>query len=436
MAMKVENKHRFALGTILTVALLAVLPFERIPSMDVRGLTVRLSTLVLIMAWVTVIPMGIMRLRHTMTVSDKTLFAFWLVSVCSTVWAVNTARALLTVGLFTFVLGGYVLISMQWRERFDYGLLSRWVVGVGFVTSLFGLYQFIADGFFHLSTSWTLLSPNYTHVALGFPRVQSVGNEPLYFSAFLFMPLFVLLERILTIRSICWRHLVAFLVIFAAFILGISRGAYLGFAIGAVYLFGAALWMHRITKRGVLSVVLVIVASVVVSLGMVQGVDYFKDKDSGSTEVSTNFVSHAVGGEETRSSSVTPRIAALRDGIKVFQGHPVLGVGLGNYGEVTEVQKTAENQHPIVNNEYLEVLAELGVIGGLAFGAFIISILGTLYRTLKKNANPSATIAIGAITVAFLVQYNFFSTTYILLAWVVFALVGVIPEARNSSVDV
>ena len=86
------------------------------------------------------------------------------------------------------------------------------------------------------------------------------------------------------------------------------------------------------------------------------------------------------------SSSFDLAEEAMQDAFSIYKRYPVLGVGMGNYGVVTTVQKTAQNQYPIVNNQYLETLTELGPVGLLLFFVLLIMVMLKLIKmALRKD---------------------------------------------------
>jgi len=130
-------------------------------------------------------------------------------------------------------------------------------------------------------------------------------------------------------------------------------------------------------------------------------------------------------GVETREAGVTPRLATYRSAYHLFRSSPWVGVGLGNFALVTDQGKTDANQYPIVNNIYLEVLAETGILGALALFAIVVISLRTLWRLRSSDSDMIfPTLALAPVLVGLLVQYNFFSTIYILFVWVVVGLVA------------
>jgi O-antigen ligase len=116
---------------------------------------------------------------------------------------------------------------------------------------------------------------------------------------------------------------------------------------------------------------------------------------------------------------------------------PVRGVGLGNYPVLANryITRETENTELINNgaprtthNSYLEILAELGIVGMLAWSAFVLGCLGLGMRALRdarQLGDPRATAVIRGIlaaTVGLLATCVFMSGHYAELLWVLLAL--------------
>jgi O-antigen ligase len=337
--------------------------------------------------------------------------------------------------LWTFVLGAYILISRVLKKQFDPAALQKIMVASGVITAVFGLYQFVANTYFGVSGTWTLLSPNYVKDILGFARVQSVGVEPLYYATFLFLPLCFLIVSLARSKQFRLDQSVCFVVLMLAFILTVSRGAYLGLLAAVCALLALLLLRHSL-QRGAFYVIALTVVAALLSQGMLYGARFVKSSNGGGgTELSEQFIEHALGGEATRDSSLTPRLAALKDAWGLYRQHPVLGLGIGNYSTATSLQKTAENPFPIVNNQYLETFTELGPIGFLALLVLIFTILSKVIRAVFRPGEEKwFALALTGVIIGIGVQWNFFSTIYILLLWVVAGLVDAFPDQTKAAV--
>lgn len=401
----------------LAATLIFLLPFERIPSLDLAGITIRLSSIVLLIFW------GYLFLRKRdwlkpKTLLDRAVLALYATGWLSVLFATDHVRSIKVMLLWSFALGAYILISRS-AKLLSWEKIEQFVVASMVVTTIFGLYQFVMNSYFGLPYELTLLSPNYVRDILGFARIQSVGIEPLYYASSLYLAVAFVSVRMLTTKKVAWREAGLMVLALTVLILTLSRGAYLGTLAGLVVVIGLLIWQKLIKTTGVI----VLLLSAVLSYGIFQGMIHIVPSDSGNA--AEDFIEHAIGGEETRGSSVDPRLAAIKDAVAIYRTAPISGVGIGNYGTLTTLQKTAENGQPIVNNQYLETLTEQGPLGLIALLAVIGVALYKLYLVITKQPKLRlVAIALAAAFVAFLVQWNFFSTIYIVLGWAMLGLIN------------
>lgn len=100
--------------------------------------------------------------------------------------------------------------------------------------------------------------------------------------------------------------------------------------------------------------------------------------------------------------------------LEMFRQHPVTGVGADNFGMQLNDYRTAyaaknpddpnlvnaENEIPErSHNEYLQILAELGIVGGLIFTWLIVGIGWMFYRAVAARGSLTALAAISGVVV-------------------------------------
>lgn len=165
-----------------------------------------------------------------------------------------------------------------------------------------------------------------------------------------------------------------------------SRGAWLGAFVAAVCLL--LLW-SRFTRRlllpcavaGVLMLALAVSgalpASITDRLG--QTIEYFGVFDVRTVEVTSD------------NWAVVERMAHWQAGWYMFLDHPWLGVGAGNYAQAYPDYYVSSWLEPLghAHNYYLNMLAELGVVGGglllLLLGVAFSQLGGVLARTQSQS---------------------------------------------------
>lgn len=387
------------------------LPFERIGSVDVAGITIRISQVVAILtvtAWcLRGLRFGSFKFRPYPLLLPIALFL--MVACIGLVSAPNLERSMLVVMFIMFTAG----VSMILPSIVRHTVHVEKVVGILLVSMavvcLFGLYQFLGD-IVGLPTSLTGLRPQYTKEILGFPRVQSTALEPLYFANYLLIPLSLAIALWLSKASRWkhWRLLGLALLGGVNFILTVSRGGYIALAVTLLCL--ALVYWKQLLRPSIM-------IPLIVSLALTGGIAYrflnFTDQVASFTEHVTNIFGGASYDERVETFAIAERM---------FWQHPWVGVGPGSFGPYAAFHPliTPSEGYKIVNNEYIELLAETGVLG---FGAMAIAVLMLYVRSwkaLRKTKNPFLKATLIALLAAFtgtLVQYNTFSILYIMHIW-------------------
>lgn len=131
-----------------------------------------------------------------------------------------------------------------------------------------------------------------------------------------------------------------------------------------------------------------------------------------------------------RAASTQARISSMKEAVVIIQKHPIFGVGFNAY-------RYAQNKYGLrasdvwmvshadagTDNSYLFILATTGIVGLLAFGSLLKSMLLFSYTQSKKN--PYATIAflsLIGILVNCLFINSIFYTFLMYWLWVLFGV--------------
>lgn len=86
------------------------------------------------------------------------------------------------------------------------------------------------------------------------------------------------------------------------------------------------------------------------------------------------------------------RTSMAADTWRIFLDHPLVGAGLGTLQQVFPPYETLYDGK-IVNhshNDYLEALAETGIVGGLCCGWFIVVLLLEAFRNISQRGSAFA----------------------------------------------
>lgn len=408
---------------ILTQLLVFASAFERIPSFELMGLTVRSSTFIILLALLIII-ISFKKNYLKLSQIDKSILVFYAICFLSIIGAQDHRRAIMVWLQFGFILIAYFLISRALRGDLKFKKLGHWLVAAAVASAIFAIWQFIGDTF-GISTAYTLLGERYTGAVFGFARVQAFALEPLYFANFLLLPILYSANKIIGYRKIEKKQFVIFSVMFLSFILTLSRGGFVALVIGGIGLLVILAYKKSLYNLSKL------ITCIIICCTFAFGLIYYASKNTGVER----FISHSIAQGEMTGESTYGRLDNYIEALRLFKTKPILGIGLGNYGVETRlVKNVADSGYQIVNNQYLETLAETGVVGLLSFFALIFFVISALAGMLKKNFNSWFAVMLCAF-VAFLIQYNFFSTIYILDLWIIIAIIDGITYNTNSLKD-
>lgn len=411
------------IGLILTVF---TLPFERIPTFDIGFITLKADQF---FAGMTLVALILKILLEKKKIAHYPIIIpvlfYLIVSIISTFYAQDFSRSLSMMIFVIFM----ILVSIVTVNIINNKEQLIKIIKILFISSLavgiFGLYQFFGD-VIGLPITLTGLKDIYTKAVLGFPRIQAFSMEPLYLANFLFIPLglasglyFFQDKRIISRNKL----LLLILLILMIIILGISRGAYLALIVMILF-FAIFLLREVITIKNVIITL--------ISIIIIGGASYGFLKIS-RPDALDQFISHAKVEDFSTGESVQKRLQDFSKAIEFWQTSPWTGIGPGNYGPAYKDYPSHDQVTgwEIVNNQYIESLTETGILG---LGSLLLVFLIIIWRSITAyfySKDPFLKAVIFGLLAAFiaiLVQYNFFSTLYIMHIWV---LIGLLIAVQN-----
>jgi O-antigen ligase len=245
-----------------------------------------------------------------------------------------------------------------------------------------------------------------------------------YFAAELIPAIMIACFLFVTTRSRRARWLYAGVagVDLLAFVLTQSRGGIVGLGVGLL----TALVVAGRARARILALILVLSAG---ALGY-----YFGYKPA-----------HVLGGDTTRgglNGATSGRLDLWRIALLIFEGHPFGGVGLGNFQTVepsyatqtlnlTMVRQIVQEQL-VVHNTYLQMAADLGLVGlglFLAILALPIRLAGRALKRLELENHELEYHVRGLLagTIGLLTAYAFLSAEFEKPLWLVLGLLAAVP---------
>lgn len=405
-----------------------LLPFERIGSFEFLGITWRAShifALFTLLAWLFTFFVK----KINFNAKNPLLFPIFLFfgfSVFSLINAQNLQRAILVFLFHIFVILFSISIPNLIKSKDQLNKIIKIILISCFLVSLFGIYQFVGD-MLGLPYTITGLREHYTKQVFGFPRVHSTALEPLYFANYLLIPISLLFSLLLSkkkdkILNTFWLVTILGLAILNL-VLTLSRGGFLGLAI-VLFLIGIFYFKSIFSWKKIIILSFIVILIIYSTYGFLLISGKKKNIDMFLRQATT--YSKGIGIEE--------RLSSYHAAWSMIKEYPILGGGVGNFGPYASRGPYFQPKEgwAIVNNEFLEIWAEEGIFGLISFIILIfILILRSAKALILKNINSHLKTLLLGLFIAFLailVQYQTFSTLYILHIWV---LVGLLIATQN-----
>jgi O-antigen ligase len=154
--------------------------------------------------------------------------------------------------------------------------------------------------------------------------------------------------------------------------------------------------------------------------------------------------------EDVRGVDITPdnfaiaeRLAHWQAAINMFSAHPFLGVGFGNYATVYQSYQLINWSEPLghAHNYYLNIFAEVGIIGLLVYGKVWITIFHRTWQAASHPDTLSRLVIIGLLGAwIYLSVHSFFDNLYVnnlfLHLAVMFGIVALVHREAKASVRI
>jgi hypothetical protein len=368
----------------------------------------------------------------------------------SCLWSANPFRAFVTAGFFTLLFGVFSAIIVHMPVLLKQKQTIVRVTAYSFILAgLLALWQIIADAS-HIPTMFSLLPATYGGDTFGIARPTAFALEPQFFGSLLLVPFLYTSYRFLMHPSKLWA--VLFSLSTLLLLLTLSRGAILAGAIALLVL----MLLLRPAWQSTIKLVLIGTASIVITLVSIGVIGTLRhDAISGyatvrnvTSQLSLGTISLPV---ETKSSisatgdslstltpaaqpgyvesSTSSRLSMSSEAVNIWNSSTrttLFGVGVGGFGRSLQSVHPEAPASSIVNNFYLELLAETGIVGVVLFLSFIGALI---YTGFKKRH-----YLLLSLVAAFLVQWCFFSgTSNVVHIWVIFGMLAAVGTRPKNA---
>lgn len=403
---------KYTTVSFLLLGFFVFLPFERLLTLEVFGLTLKISYLILLLL---IVFLFAQRRGEKLSLEEKILLAFAGISYLSIIWSIDQFRSMVIATIFLSVFLGFFALRYFLNQKLI-EKIETIIIWSGILLSIFALWQYFAD-LYGLS-QLTFLRGVYNKSVFGFPRPQATFLEPLYFANYLFLPLFIATKRFVISKRLSVPSLVSIFLTATAFTLTLSRGAYIGLLLSVLVLIIWSILKFKILWRKLL------LSMTIVLFGVFSAVLIIKL--TAPKQSFDLFVAHAGVADATSGESTLDRFYLTKKAWQESLRHP-LGLGAGAFGALPEfAEKAIVGDYQTVNNLYLEILVEEGIIGFLLFAGFLFLLIKKLFSEIKKGSYEA--LIYFSIGVAIFAQAVTFSSLYILPIWAYLALAWRQPD--------
>ncbi|USN97234.1 MAG: O-antigen ligase family protein [Candidatus Nomurabacteria bacterium] len=405
------------------------IPFERIPSLDVGGITLKLS--LFLGTALIFINLKDIKLNSNKLLEKKLLIlpALLLVySLLSILWAQDSPawlKANLNLG---FVVAIFYSLSLSSKKNLQ--LILNTIFASTLVVIGFGFFQWFGD-LVGLPADLTGIREQYDAIRLGLPRMHSVLLEPLYFSLFLLLPLGLsLADRKNDLFKSFYFRLGFTSLIYLSILLSLARGAIVASAVmGLVAFFYNFSELKKlfnvdiITRLCAAALVIILVFIGAVSLLGKKGIDEDNNYSKGIGTITGHLKSIRPWGNEKDAkdeNSLNSRDEARSEALNLIKRDlrtDLFGVGAGQYGANLDPKQDSNATSNFVG---LDVWVQFGLVG--------LAILTFFGLSLVFGAKLNKPISIGLVLylIGFAIQSITFGQLAILHLWVGMALLTLV----------
>jgi O-antigen ligase len=427
------EKLEYKLLPLIAKLIIWTLPFERIPSIPLGGSTIRFSQILTLIGGYIFIILVFKKDKLLYAKKINPLFWYIITFVIATIpsfyMIVEFKRFAITY-IATLLTFGTALFIAHFCENIYQRIIE--LVSIMIAVSLFAIYQVVGD-LVGVPLFLTGLDGHYSKITFGIARAQGTALEPLYFAGILFLPWVTVLVKLLD--PIKHEHINQ-----VKFPIKFLTNNYI-----LLLLFTLVLLL-TISKS---AIAIVILAFFVIVL---RSIFCFSFKDI-YTKLFPIFAT--LGGFFVLLNLYIPRVSIILKGIfdnlvgtingispsseqrnlfievalKLIPDNIVFGIGSGQYGVLSHpfVWYVPLEQYLIVNNVYLEVLLEFGIIAFLVFLLMLVSPIYKGFNIAKKyrfkgNLHLKTIFILTTTLIMYCIQWFTFSPIFIMPIFIILGL--------------
>lgn len=259
-------------------------------------------------------------------------------------------------------------------------------------------------------------------------RLAGPLEDPNFFAAMLVFILPLAADRAMHGVTLAWRMLGAYIgvVVLIAIVLTTSRGALV--AMAAMLVAAGLFYEARVVVR------LVVVACIAALCGAVLLSDELIERFAVLIEILSPHASAAA-----TDTSVQGRLAEWMVALQLFLDNPLLGVGIGGYNAhfqdySLDLGLMARGADRSAHGLYVEILAEMGIVGFILFAIIVGCAIFAVRRALTMLSEPhqardrAEVAAFGLAVVGYLAAMTFLHDAYPRFLWMILVIAIALPQ--------
>jgi O-antigen ligase/Tfp pilus assembly protein PilF len=368
------------------------------------------------------------------------VLSFILICALSLLWSNNIYASLRELPLF---LAGPLLYFLTINNLNDQSQVNRILGALVIVGGLFGIYGI----FQYEGIDFPIWSRN-----IGRQQVFGLFGNVNYFAEYLIVPLPLAVSLFLVSQNRRRRGLllIAILAMGASLIVTFTRGSYLGFGVSLIFMFVLFLihfhWREKFLKNK--KKIFTVMLAVIVVIVFIFLIPNPLNKPDTIVYKIKNRISLT---QLSQDSSLKRRIAIWKFTVMMIKDRPLLGSGIGTYKYNTlsyQAKFFAQGENRSLyphgfaqeaHNEYLQLGAEMGIVGLGIFIWLIITYFRYGLKSLRKIKDESKKgILIGlmgsvvAILVDSLFGFPLHLPATVILFWLALGLTVVVGREEDN----
>lgn len=355
---------------LILIFLIPVIPQSN--TMDVVGLQWFVFSMINLIGVTAILP----KIRWTN--KPKTIVALWivfvLIALLSTTYSINLSLGLQDISRWSQVIIGIILLKYFFQENIlSYDYLTNVILGFLFIESIYILIPLFVNLYVNGFGMEVALSPGLFNGLTGNKNIAAA-------SVMIKLPFVLHKLKNLNIKSSIVAVVLIILSILSVLFIA-ARASYISLLLTtAVFLVGSLFYIKESYINKTIYLFGPLVLAYIIGFGL--GNKFIK---SGSASSLTNKVESISFTREGSSG----RTLLWSDAISFIKDHPITGGGIGSWKIESAPYWNIHGTEYLVpyhaHNDFLEITAELGILGGLLYVIIFSRLIYLLVIRIKSN---------------------------------------------------